>query len=328
MWPLQVIPLKNNKICSYLSMLNDNWRNKFYSDALQKYAKDKVVLDVGTGTGILAYYALLFGAKFVYCVEQNPDMAQVAQSILAKKFSKDRFKVIVSNFWNTNLNEIFDQKIDILLSETIGPGLFDQGMTNTWHCVKPYLADNAISIPDRLHCDVWVYENYQLEVDTALSTCLHASAINDNDFVNFLIQTDQETMLTATQWQEVNKIKSLPSRKIFDVVSYTQNKQPVVTFINQDIAQGVMSGWPWAMSVGNIKPKIDFEVDLLPNSTVVIINKMSFENQTLYIKDAKYMPWKYAPILKTSIPGRYKFSWQNHELEYMSIHEWKYELVA
>ena len=309
-------PLKNNKICSYLSMLNDSWRNKFYSDALQKHAKDKVVLDMGTGTGILAYYALLFGAKFVYCVEHSSDMAQIAQSVLEKKFSKDRFKVIVSNFWNTNLDEIFDQKIDILLSETVGPGLFDQGMINTWHCVKPYLTNNAISIPDRLHCDVWVYENYQLkEVDTTLTTCLYAPAINDDDFVNFLLQADQETMLTATQWQEVNKIKSLPGKKIFDVVSYTLNKQPVVTFINQ-------------AQVGNIKPNIDFEVDMLANSTVVIINKISFENQTLYLKDAKYMPWKYAPRLKISIPGRYKFSWQNHELEFMSIHEWKYELVA
>ena len=319
------ITLKNNKICGYLGMLNDSWRNKFYSDALQKHAKDKVVLDMGTGTGILAYYSLLFGAKFVYCVEQSSDMAQVAQSVLEKKFSKDRFKVIVSNFWNTNLDEIFDQKIDILLSETVGPGLFDQGMINTWHCVKPYLTNNAISIPDRLHCDVWVYENCQLEeVDTTLTAgkpvgpgpaSLYAPAINDDDFVNFLLQVDQETMLTATQWEEVNQIKSLPSKQIFDVVSYTLDKPPVVTFINQ-------------AHIGNIKPNIDFEVDMLPNSTVVIINKISFENQTLYLKDAKYMHWKYAPKLKISIPGRYKFSWQNHLLEWMSIHEWKYELVA
>lgn len=309
-------PLKNNKICGYLGMLNESWRNKFYSDALQKHAKDKVVLDMGTGTGILAYYALLFGAKFVYCVERCSDMAQIAQSVLEKKFSKDRFKVINTNFWNTNLDEIFDQKIDILLSETVGPGLFDQGMINTWHCVKPYLTNNAISIPDRLHCDVWVYENYQLkEVPTPMTNCLHGPAINDDDFVNFLLQTDQETMLTATQWQEVNKIKSLPDKKIFDVVSYTLNKQPVVTFINQ-------------AQIGNITPNINFEVDMLANSTVVIINKISFENQTLYLKDAKYMPWKYAPRLEISIPGRYKFSWQNHELEFMSIHEWQYELVA
>jgi 16S rRNA G966 N2-methylase RsmD len=98
-------------------MLNDSWRNKFYVDALQKHAKDKIVVDMGTGTGILAYYALLFGAKFVYCFEYSPEMALVAQSVLEKKFSKDRFKVIASNFWNTNLDEITNIK-NIYLSVT------------------------------------------------------------------------------------------------------------------------------------------------------------------------------------------------------------------
>jgi predicted RNA methylase len=311
----KLVPLKNIKICGYLSMLNDEVRNRFYSDALQKHAKDKVVLDMGTGTGILAYYALSFGAKFVYCVEQNPDMAQVAQSVLEKKFSKDKFKVVVSNFWNTNLDEVFDQKIDILLSETVGPGLFDQGMINTWHCVKPYLTECAISIPDRLHCDAWIYENSQLEdVDNSLSTCLYTPAIHDDDFVKLLLQTDQQTMLTATHWQEVNKIKSLPIKKISDVVSYTMEHGPVVSFIDH-------------APVGNIKANIDFEVDLLANSTIIIVNKISFENQIFYLKDGKYMPWKYAPRFGVAEPGRYKFSWQNHELEHMSNHEWKHELV-
>jgi len=311
-----LLPLKHNSIFSYLDMLNDSWRNKFYVDALQKHAKDKIVVDMGTGTGILAYYALLFGAKFVYCFEYSPEMALVAQSVLEKKFSKDRFKVIASNFWNTNLDEIFDQKIDILVSETVGPGLFDNGMINTWYYVKPYLSDNAISIPDRLHCDLWIYENSQLEgADTTLLNYLDSPAVHDNDFVNLLVQTYQETMLTATQWQEVNKIKFLPDKQISDIVSYTLDHGPVVTHMAQTIS-------------GGINANIDFEIDLSVNSTVIIVNKISFENQTLYLKDAKYMPWRYAPRLNVTDPGRYKFSWQNHEFEHMSNHEWKYKLVA
>ena len=318
-----VIPLKNNTICSYLDMLNDSWRNKFYIDALQKHAKDKIVVDMGTGTGILAYYALLFGAKFVYCFEYRPDMALVAQKVLEKKFSKDRFKVIASNFWNTNLDEIFDQKIDILVSETVGPGLFDNGMINTWFYVKPYLSDNAISIPDRLHCDLWIYENSQLEAaDTTLLKCLDSSAVHDNDFVNLLLQTDRETMLTATQWQEVNKIKFLPDKQISDIVSYTLDHGPVVTHVAQ------IGAWMSGINTGGINANIDFEIDLSADSTVIVVNKISFENQTLYLKDAKYMPWKYAPTLNVTNPGRYKFSWQNHEFEHMSNHEWKYKLVA
>lgn len=297
-------------------MLNDSWRNKFYIDALQKHARDKVVLDMGTGTGILAYYALLFGAKFVYCFEADSDIARVAQSVLEKKFSKDRFKVVVSNFWKTNLDEVLDQKIDIFLSETVGPGLFDCGMITTWHCVKPYLTKDAISIPDRLHCDAWIYETCQLnEVSDTLSNCLYAPAIYDDDFVELLLQVDKQEMLTATQWQDVNKIKSLPVKQIVDVVSYSMSQGPVVTFM--DHAQ-----------MGNLKASIDFKINMLPNSTIVIINKISFEDQTLYLKDAKFMPWKYAPSLGVDAPGLYEFSYQNHKLECMSNHEWKFKLVA
>jgi predicted RNA methylase len=44
--------------------------------------KDKVVLDVGTGTGILAYFAARAGARHVYAVEAS-NMAEVATKLMA-----------------------------------------------------------------------------------------------------------------------------------------------------------------------------------------------------------------------------------------------------
>ena len=63
-------------------MLNDKVRNEFYYNALKKSAKDKVVIDIGTGTGLLAAYALEHGAKFVYAVEGNRNSANMAQNVL------------------------------------------------------------------------------------------------------------------------------------------------------------------------------------------------------------------------------------------------------
>lgn len=67
-----------NYFCTYAylyhqkQMLTDNLRMQSYQDAMKRNPKcfqDKVVLDVGTGSGILAIWAAQAGAKKVYAVE-------------------------------------------------------------------------------------------------------------------------------------------------------------------------------------------------------------------------------------------------------------------
>lgn len=67
-----------NYFCTYgyvyhqKQMLSDDLRMQCYRDAIfenSSHFKDKVVLDVGTGSGILAIWAAQAGARKVYAVE-------------------------------------------------------------------------------------------------------------------------------------------------------------------------------------------------------------------------------------------------------------------
>lgn len=56
----------------HAAMIADSGRTNGYVDALKnKVRAGSVVLDIGTGTGILAMMACRFGAKRVYAVEPD-----------------------------------------------------------------------------------------------------------------------------------------------------------------------------------------------------------------------------------------------------------------
>jgi len=65
-------------------MIKDSVRTNAYRDAIinnKDVFKDKVVMDVGCGTGILSMFCAKAGAKHVYAVEFS-DIAKQAENII------------------------------------------------------------------------------------------------------------------------------------------------------------------------------------------------------------------------------------------------------
>ena len=78
----------------HYAMVNDHPRNEFYRLALAKVVvPDTHVLEIGTGSGLLAMIAAKQGAR-VTAVEANRHMAALARSIIAANGLSDRVRVI------------------------------------------------------------------------------------------------------------------------------------------------------------------------------------------------------------------------------------------
>lgn len=78
------------------NMLQDGVRTGTYRNAIIQNAGDfagKVVLDVGTGTGILAFFAVQAGARKVYAVEAS-GIAAFARKLVSKNGMAHRIEVI------------------------------------------------------------------------------------------------------------------------------------------------------------------------------------------------------------------------------------------
>lgn len=112
------------------NMLQDHVRTSTYERAMLENAgdfRDKVVLDVGTGSGILAFFALKAGAKRVYAVELS-GMADCAREIMAHNGLDDRIVVIKGKMEDVELPET----VDIVISEPMGFFLVHERMLETF----------------------------------------------------------------------------------------------------------------------------------------------------------------------------------------------------
>jgi predicted RNA methylase len=98
-------------------MLNDQLRMVAYRAAIREAVwPGAVILDLGTGTGILAQWALEAGASRVYGIEVNPKILALAERRLGEAGFADRFKPVNGLSYDVELPE----RVDMIISELIG----------------------------------------------------------------------------------------------------------------------------------------------------------------------------------------------------------------
>ncbi|ETO29521.1 hypothetical protein RFI_07602 [Reticulomyxa filosa] len=130
-------------------MLKDTVRTKTYQRAIlqnKHLFKDKIVLDVGAGTGILCLFAAQAGAKQVFGIE----CAGIA--VHAKKIVKENGFEKVVTIIQGKLEEVElpVPKVDIIISEWMGYFLLYESMVHTViYARDKWLAPGGIIMPDQ-----------------------------------------------------------------------------------------------------------------------------------------------------------------------------------
>ncbi|KAH0650330.1 hypothetical protein KY284_030242 [Solanum tuberosum] len=130
-------------------MLKDVVRTKTYQNVIYKNSfliKDKVVLDVGAGTGILSLFCAKVGAKHVYAIECS-SMADMAQEIVKLNGFSDVITVIKGKVEEIDLPV---PKVDIIISEWMGYFLLYENMLDTvLYARDKWLVKDGLVLPDK-----------------------------------------------------------------------------------------------------------------------------------------------------------------------------------
>ncbi|KAL2369697.1 protein arginine N-methyltransferase 1 [Blastomyces gilchristii SLH14081] len=130
-------------------MLKDEVRTRSYRDAIYQNRhlfKDKVVLDVGCGTGILSMFAVRAGAKHVIGVDMS-SIIEKARQIVAVNGMADKITLLQGKMEEVQLPY---PKVDIIISEWMGYFLLYESMLDTvLYARDNYLVPDGKIFPDK-----------------------------------------------------------------------------------------------------------------------------------------------------------------------------------
>ncbi|KAI8870181.1 S-adenosyl-L-methionine-dependent methyltransferase [Ramicandelaber brevisporus] len=142
------------------NMLQDHVRTSAYHRAIvqsgPRLIKDRIVMDVGAGSGILSYFAAAAGASKVYAVEAS-NMALKMRTLLdaAKPDAGDRrnpwlhnkIEVVAARIEDKELLESVP-KVDVIISEPIGVLLVHERMIESFiHARDVFLKPGGALLP-------------------------------------------------------------------------------------------------------------------------------------------------------------------------------------
>ncbi|CAG8586111.1 8123_t:CDS:2 [Paraglomus brasilianum] len=130
-------------------MLKDEVRTLSYRASIYQNKhlfRDKIVLDVGCGTGILSMFAAKAGAKHVYGIDMSNIIDQAQQIVADNKFSS-KITLIKGKMEEVELPV---KEVDIIISEWMGYFLLYESMLDTVLFARDkFLKKGGLVFPDR-----------------------------------------------------------------------------------------------------------------------------------------------------------------------------------
>lgn len=195
----------------HFGMLNDSDRNRKYRAAIGKAIQQRSqvsVLDIGTGTGLLALYAREMGATQIFACECSPLMCHVASESFRRNQNgcSDQIKLIPKHSTKMDAQSDLGGKIDLIVTETMDCGVFGEGLLETLiHAKENLLKPNGLIVPARVKLFVAGFQSRQLAME---QNVVNSSCFTDTIYVqNYSLSSNNQEPYDSCHVEQLKDFK-------------------------------------------------------------------------------------------------------------------------
>ena len=134
----------------HFSIVRDTARNKAFDGALRRAVRPGMrVLDIGSGSGLLAMMAARAGAAEVISCEMNPAIAEAASKVIAANGYADRIRILGKHSADLDLQADLGGPVDVLVSEIVSNNMLAEGVLPVMEKAVRLLKPGGQIIPAR-----------------------------------------------------------------------------------------------------------------------------------------------------------------------------------
>lgn len=184
----------------HYAMVNDGRRNRIFERAIRKaVGRNSRVLDISTGTGLLAMMAARAGACHVTACETITPLAEVAERIVAANRLDDRIDIVHGKSTDLEIGRGMARRANVLVAEIIDAGLLSEGVIESFdHARENLLTRDARIIPAAATVFAMPIESRQIDAERRVAKAAGFDVSAMNSLAPKLhLQTD----LSRYQWR-------------------------------------------------------------------------------------------------------------------------------